>query len=174
MSHTAIVITVAYSITVVIGAAIAFGLFLSTKRRDNDETMDTARFGRRETAWLVIMVVALFALLMGTIFYVPYGESAGPNKQVVRVTGVQFAWSISPAEVKAGTPVEFLAHTEDVSHGFGVYRDGALQFQANMITGQTQKIVHTFDEPGTYDVLCMEFCGVKHHEMISTLEVTAP
>lgn len=171
MSHTAILITVAYSITVVIGAAIAFGLFLSTKRRE-DASGDTARFARRETAWLIIMVVALFALLMGTIFYVPYGESAGPNKQVVNVTGVQFAWSISPAKVKAGVPVEFLATTRDVSHGFGVFRDGKLQFQAQMISGETQKIVHTFKTPGTYDVLCLEFCGAGHHKMITTLEVT--
>lgn len=170
MSHTAIVITVAYSITVVIGAAIAFGLFMSTKGRDSG-TVDAAKFARRETAWLVIMIVALFALLMGTIFYVPYGESAGPNKQVVNVTGVQFAWSISPASVRAGTPVEFLATTRDVSHGFGVYKDGTLLFQAQVISGKTQRIVHTFDEPGTYDVLCMEFCGAGHHKMISTLEV---
>ena len=170
MSHTAIVITVAYSITVVIGAAIAFGLFLSTRRRHNG-AVDTVAFARRETAWLVIMIVALFALLMGTIFYVPYGESAGPNKQVVSITGVQFAWSISPAVVKAGTPVEFLATTRDVSHGFGVYRDGVLQFQAQIVSGQTQKVVHTFDEPGTYEVLCLEFCGAKHHEMVTEFEV---
>ncbi|MBM3678205.1 MAG: hypothetical protein FJW96_10040, partial [Actinobacteria bacterium] len=101
MSHTAIVITVAYSITVVIGAAIAFGLYMSTRSRD-DAAPDTATFARRETAWLIIMILALFALLMGTIFYVPYGESAGPRKQVVKVTGVQFAWSIAPAKVKTG------------------------------------------------------------------------
>ena len=41
------------------------------------------------------MFLALLALLLGTIFYVPYGESAGPNAQFVRVTGVQFAWAIA-------------------------------------------------------------------------------
>jgi cytochrome c oxidase subunit II len=171
MSDTAVIITVAYSITVVIGAAIAIGLWRSTRRRDLG-SVDTARFARTETAWLFVMIVALVALLMGTIFYVPYGKTAGEGKQVVRVIGVQFAWSISPASVKAGDPVEFLATTQDVSHGFGVYREGVLQFQAQVISGETQKIVHTFDKPGTYDVLCLEFCGAGHHKMVTTLEVT--
>ena len=172
MSHTAAVITAAYAIAVAIGSAIAFGLWQSTRRRDAG-VVDTEKFARKETAWLFVMIAALFALLMGTIFYVPYGESAGPDKQVVKVTGVQFAWAISPASVKAGTPVEFLATTSDVSHGFGVYHDGVLQFQAQVISGETQKVVHTFEQPGTYDVLCLEFCGVGHHKMTSTLEVTA-
>ena len=170
MSTTAIVITVGYGVMALIGSAIAFGLFLTTKRRD-DAPVDTAKFARRETGWLIIMIVALFALLMGTIFFVPYGESAGKNKQVVQVTGVQFAWSISPAKVKVGVPVEFLATTRDVSHGFGVYRGGVLQFQAQVITGETQRIVHTFGKPGTYKVLCLEFCGAGHHKMQTTLEV---
>lgn len=172
MNQTAVIITVAYSITVVIGVVIAVAIWQSTLRRDDTE-LDTRSFARRETAWLIVMIVALFALLMGTIFYVPYGQTAGPDKQVVRVTGVQFAWSVSPASVEVGRPVEFLADTRDVSHAFGVYLDGVLQFQVQVITGETQKIVHTFTKPGTYDILCLEFCGVRHHEMISTLEVTA-
>ncbi len=153
-----------------IGAAIAFASLPLDEGQPR--SVDTAKFARRETTWLFVMIAALFALLMGTIFYVPYGESAGANKQVVRVTGVQFAWSISPAKVKAGVPVEFLATTRDVSHGFGVYRAGVLQFQAQVISGETQKIVHTFRKPGTYEVLCMEFCGAGHHDMLPTLEVT--
>ena len=58
---------------------------------------------------------------MGTIFYVPYGETAGPQQQVVRVTGVQFAWAIERRSRRHGPPVEFLARSRDVNHGFGVY-----------------------------------------------------
>ena len=54
-----------------------------------------------------MMIVVLFALLMGTIFYVPYGDSAGPNAQYVRVTGVQFAWAVdAPQPIVTGTPVD--------------------------------------------------------------------
>jgi cytochrome c oxidase subunit 2 len=87
--------------------------------------------------------------------------------------GVQFAWAVTPAEVRAGVPVEFLMTTRDVNHGFGLYDpDGTFLTQAQVVPGQTQKLVWTFDEPGTYEVLCLEFCGAKHHEMVTTIEVT--
>jgi cytochrome c oxidase subunit 2 len=172
VNHTAVVITVAYAIACVLGAAVAIGIWRSTLRRDAGE-IEVGTWSRRETGWLVVVAVGLVALLLGTIFLVPYGKSAGPDKQVVRVTGVQFAWAIEPDEVRAGVPVEFLADSEDVSHGFGVYDDEhRLIFQAQVIPGRTQKIVHTFDEPGVYRVLCLEFCGLHHHEMKSTLRVT--
>jgi cytochrome c oxidase subunit 2 len=38
--------------------------------------------------------------------------------------------------------------------------------------GKTQKLVHTFSDPGTYEILCLEFCGVGHHKMTATFEVT--
>ncbi|MDH4347121.1 MAG: hypothetical protein OEW31_12380 [Thermoleophilia bacterium] len=177
MSDTAIVITVAYSVTVVIGAVISYAVFASTRGRAVGES-DSGAHVRRETAWLVIMVVALFALLLATIFYVPYGESAGANKQIVRIVGVQYAWAVDPADVAAGTPVEFRLESRGtngepaVNHGVGVYDpDGTLLFQAQVIPGRVQIVVHTFTEPGKYEILCLEYCGAKHHEMVTTFEV---
>ena len=170
MGQTAWIITIAYAIAVVLGSAIAFAIWRSTFSYDPEA--DTHTWSRRETTWLVIVVVGLFALLVGTIFYVPYGSSAGPRKQVVRVTGVQFAWAVAPTEVRAGVPVEFQLRTRDVNHGFGIYNpDGDYVTQAQVIPDRTQTLVWTFDDPGTYRVLCLEFCGSKHHEMITEFEV---
>lgn len=171
MSQTAIIITVAYSIAVVIGSAISIAIWRSTKRPLDGDRAGT--WSGRESAFLIGLTLALFALLLGTIFYVPYGESAGPNKQVVRVTGVQFAWAVdAPAGIKTGTPVEFLITSTDVNHGFGLYTSGGkLLRQIQVVPGQTQTLVHTFAEPGIYEVLCLEFCGAKHHEMVTEFEV---
>jgi cytochrome c oxidase subunit 2 len=171
VSHTAVIITVAYSIAVVLGAAIAFALFRSTARPLEEDR--SGMWSRRETTWLVIMIVVLFALLMGTIFYVPYGETAGPHGQIVRVTGVQFAWAIdAPQPIVTGRPVAFLARSRDVAHGFGVYNPkGVLIFQAQVVPDHEQKIVHTFTEPGVYTVHCLEFCGAGHQRMTSTFVV---
>ena len=118
------------------------------------------------------MVLALFALLMGTIFYVPYGESAGPNRAVrprhrrpVRLGGRR------PRQpLVTGRPVEFVARSRDVAHGFGVYNpDDVLIFQAQVVPDHDQKIVHTFSQPGVYTVRCLEFCGAGHHLMVSDL-----
>ena len=173
MSHTAVIITVAYSIAVILGAAISFAVFHSTTRPLGPDEDRTSAWSHRETAWLVIMIVVLFALLMGTIFYVPYGDSAGPRGQFVRVTGVQYAWAVDVAQpIRVGRPVTFVTRSRDVAHGFGVYNpDETLIFQAQVVAEHEQKIVHTFEEPGTYTVRCLEFCGAGHHEMVSTFEV---
>jgi cytochrome c oxidase subunit 2 len=171
VSHTAVIITVAYSIAVILGAAISFAVFRSTSRPLEEDRTET--WSRRETAWFVIMIIVLFALLMGTIFYVPYGDSAGPNAQYVRVTGVQFAWAIqTPQTLVTGRPVEFRARSEDVAHGFGVYNpDDVLIFQAQVVPDHVQKIVHTFTQPGVYTVRCLEFCGAGHDLMKATFVV---
>lgn len=171
MNQTAIIITVAYGIAVVIGSAIAIAIWRSTTRPLTEDRAGT--WTRRESTWLVVVILALFALLLGTIFYVPYGESAGANKQVVRVVGVQYAWAVdAPAGIKTGVPVEFLITSPDVNHGFGLYTNsGKLIRQIQVVPGHTQTLVHTFTNPGVYKVLCLEFCGAKHHEMVTTFTV---
>jgi cytochrome c oxidase subunit 2 len=171
MSHTAVIITVAYTIAVVLGSAISFAVFRSTARPLEEDR--AGLWSRRETTWLVVMIVTLFALLMGTIFYVPYGDTAGPRGQVVRVTGVQYAWAIdAPQPIVTGRPVAFYARSRDVAHGFGVYNPkGTLIFQAQVVPDHEQKIVHTFTEPGAYRVRCLEFCGAGHHLMESSFVV---
>ena len=182
MGSLAIVITVAYGIVVILGSILAIGLWRSTNRR---RKVDTHRLAERERSWLVAVFLALVALLFATIFFTPYGKTAGPGKvQVVRVTGQQFAWKIEPSTVKAGVRVEFAVYAIDVAHGFGVYTDKLeflFQVQAAPpdpskpagTPGPVTKIFHTFKTPGTYKVLCLEFCGRDHHLMEAQFEVTA-
>lgn len=173
MSSTAVVITVAYSIAVAIGAVLSIAVWRSTRRR-GEPGIDTERVERRERTWLFVVLAALIALLLGTIFSTPYGRSASRNAQVVRVTAVQFAWSIDPPTVQADRQVVFYLTSTDVNHAFGVYdAKGVLQFQVQVIPNRTQRYVHTFHKPGTYTVLCLEFCGVDHHKMQSSIEVKA-
>ena len=172
MNDTALVITIAYAVVVVLGSAAALAIAASTRSR---RQADPEAYAHRERNWLLVVLALLVVLLFGTIFFTPYGKSAGENRQIVRVTGVQFAWAIDPARVVAGLPVEFQLQATDVSHGFGVYdEDGVLQFQVQVIPGATQTAVHTFDEPGDYEILCLEFCGRHHHEMVATIRVEAP
>lgn len=170
MGRTATVIAVSYGIVALLSIALALAVWLSTRMRGR--SADTALLARREKSWLWIAVGLLVALLFATIFVTPYGESAPANKQVVRVTGFQFAWTFEPAVVRANVPVEFELTTPDVNHSFAVYDDdGVLLVQAQVVPERTQKLVYTFRKPGRYDVLCLEFCGFAHDVMRSTIEV---
>jgi cytochrome c oxidase subunit 2 len=174
MGTTALIIAIAYLIVVVIGAALAIVLARSTRARRRE--VDTAAVAHRERGWLVVVIVIMSCLLFGTIFLIPYGdESAAADAQVVQVEAQQFGWSIDPTSVVAGTEVEFRLTSIDVNHGFGVYDEaGVLLFQVQVIPGWTQRALYTFEEPGTYEILCMEFCGVSHHLMTGRIEVVAP
>lgn len=169
MNSTAVVIAVSFAVATVIGGAVFLVLWRSTVA---PEEVDQARLAHRERGWLLALLAGLLALLLGTIFFTPYGESTPPGAQVVNVEARQFAFSIQPGTIKAGEPVEFRLVATDVNHGFGVYtEDDEFVLQAQVVPDHVTNVVHTFDEPGTYKVLCLEFCGLDHHRMVAQFEV---
>ncbi len=160
-----------YLVTIVLGLTAAAAVAWSTLVRPRRPT-DPALLARRERLWMGGVLGGLAVLLFATIFFTPYGESAGADKQVVRVEGFQFGWEIRPAQVRAGIPVELRLRARDVNHGFGLYNpDGVLLKQAQVMPGREQRLVYTFKEPGTYRILCLEYCGFAHHVMEATIQV---
>ena len=84
------------------------------------------------------------------------------------MTGAQWYWEIDKAEVPLGKPVVFNAHTQDVTHGLGVVdSDGRILFQAQAMPGYVNQVQYIFSRPGTYRVVCLEYCGLAHHDMLS-------
>lgn len=171
MGTTAIAIAVTYSLSVIAGLWLAAGIWRST--REDRKELDAEKAAHREKGWLGIVIGFLVITLLGTILLVPYGESAGPDGQVVTVVARQFGFTITPAKVAQDRPVEFRMTSEDTNHGFAVTtQDNKLLAQAQIIPEHTQHLVYTFDDPGIYRVICFEFCGVGHHIMAAQIEVT--
>jgi len=102
----------------------------------------------------------------------PYtAQAAAP--QVINATGYQWYWDLDRDEVAAGTPVEFHVASADVNHGFGIYDEGGtLVAQTQAMPGYVNRLTHVFDAPGTYQILCLEYCGLVHHSMIAEILVT--
>ena len=171
MSSTAIVIAVSYLVATVLVGLIA--LVIGTSARTRGE-VDTALLARREKTWFVIVVVLLTTLLFATIFFTPYGRGSEAAAQVVDVNGRQFAWILSKRSVRAGERVQFRLTSADVNHAVAVYtKDWKLLFQVQVVPGKTQKYTYTFDKPGVYRIVCLEYCGSGHHLMETVLTVRA-
>jgi cytochrome c oxidase subunit II len=173
MNDTQVVIAVGYTALVIAVGVVAALVLRSTRSRPDGE-VDTGRLASLEGRWGAIVVAALGVLLFATIFSVPYGNTrGGEDAQHVTVTGQQFGWAVQPAEVEAGREVQFKLVSKDVQHGFGVYDGTELVFQVQVpAKGQTPQLyTHTFERSGTYDILCLEFCGAQHHAMRGTLRV---
>jgi len=171
VGRTALIISIAYIAAMVVVTALAVVVGVSTRTRGD---VDSGRLAAREKGWFVIAISLLTALLFATIFFTPYGKSAGNDAQVMEVKSLQYAWLLPGKPVTAGRPVEFRLTSQDVTHAFAVYTSGwKLLFQVQVIPGEEQRYVYTFAKPGTYHVACFEFCGIGHDRMQALLEVRA-
>lgn len=125
--------------------------------------------------WRMIVLWTLVLLFVPVIGYsltkLPYPASASPaNVVVVEATGQQWAWSVRPDTVPVGKAIEIRVTGADVNHGFGLYDpNNRLITQTQAMPGFTNVIRHTFAAPGTYRVLCLEYCGLGHHTMFSQI-----
>jgi len=137
-----------------------------------DEIAAGAARWRRGTLWgLVLLFVPTIAYSLTKTPYPSAGQTAAV---VVQATGHQWAWEVTPDTVPAGELVEIRVTGADVNHGFGVYDAGdRLITQAQAMPGYTNVLRYTFTTPGTYRILCLEYCGLGHHTMFSQLVVTA-
>jgi cytochrome c oxidase subunit 2 len=116
--------------------------------------------------WLGLLLVAGVVVLALTFFDLPYASGSGSKRTLVKVTGVQFVWSIVPDHVPAGTPIRFDVTSADVNHGFGIYdRHGHLLGSVQAMPGYHNELDLTFETPGTYRIRCLEFCGLNHAVM---------
>lgn len=123
-------------------------------------------------ALLIILVGGSYATLRH--FPIPLQHTPLGVHQVVDVVGQQWSWRITPDTVRAGSPVEFRVTSKDVNHGFAIYApDGRIATQTQAMPGFTNKIVYTFTRPGTYKIMCLEYCGVGHAAMTAAITVAA-
>ena len=79
---------------------------------------------------------------------------------------------MSQETVLAGQEVEFQVTSADVNHGFAIYKNKTrLLAQTQAMPGYVNKLRYKFTEPGEYEVLCLEYCGLAHHGMSAKFTV---
>lgn len=98
----------------------------------------------------------------------PGVEIRDDGRVVVTMVAEMFFFSPDPVEIPAGRPVTFRITSADVIHGLEVVGTNA---NAMVIPGYVSQFTLTFDEPGEYLILCHEYCGLLHHEMVGRLIV---
>lgn len=132
-------------------------------------------YGVRGKWFIFLAILGITVTLLSTSPY-PIADQEKTYEdnehQVVKVGAHQWYWTMVPNTVESGKPVAFYVTGEDVNHGFGVYDDNlTLVAQTQAMPGYTNKLIHTFDKPGKYKILCLEYCGLAHHAMITELTV---
>ncbi len=164
------------TLALVLALALVFLLVAVRSREPADAVkVQKASYGYRRGLFIGLVllgVVVAFASLRN----LPYtSASAAVPDQVINATGHQWYWDLDRETVVAGQPVEFRITSADVNHGFGIYdAENRLHAQVQAMPGYVNRLRFTFRQPGTYRVLCLEYCGLAHHDMTAQIEVKAP
>lgn len=164
---------VASLIFIIIIAAVFVWVFLNSSKKE-DYTKIVKKWYKTRKVYGMIVVLLMLVVTIYTLRELPSNEpvyEAGAEVHEVDVEAIQFGWNISETDFKVGDSVEFNVTTPDVTHGFGIYdEEMELIAQTQAMPEYENTVYMTFDDPGTYTILCLEYCGLGHHLM--TAEIT--
>src|SRR6516162_8599421 len=173
---TAMIQDSVWLISVILMAAIAV-VFLwvaasAGQEADAEAVQRQAYRVRAGWFWLLVAVIAIATVT--TLSALPYPDRAphAAARVIVRATSAQWAWTIEGPDLVVGKPVEFQVTSTDVNHGFGIYNPAMeMVAQTQAMPGYVNRLQLTFTAPGTYHILCLEYCGLAHHQMMTDLVV---
>ena len=169
--------SIAWQVTVacVVVLLLVFGYIAKNAGAKSEGGADSVA---RLRGWVFWVLVAVFVPTIGyTLTDLPYSpvHARSGEPVLVKAVGYQWRWEIDPLQVPARRPIEFHVSSADVNHGFAVYdADLKVVAQTQAMPGYTNVLRVSFDRPGTYRVLCLEYCGLAHHSMMTEITVTEP
>ncbi len=79
-----------------------------------------------------------------------------------------FAFDPATIEVPAGSRVTFFVTSADVMHGFSIPETDV---NTSVEPGWVSSVAHTFTTPGTFLLICNEYCGSGHQLMAAKVVV---
>ncbi|GAC1354216.1 MAG: cytochrome c oxidase subunit II [Polyangiales bacterium] len=154
-----------------------FYFFRFYRRREGEATVHLGVRKRQEV--FTIGSVLLLFLVWWVVGFYQYIDLYEPPKSAmdVYVTAKQWMWkfaypggrrAIGVLTVPVGRPVRMVMTSRDVIHSFYV---PAFRIKFDVIPGRYSETWFEATEPGAYEILCTEYCGVGHSRMRGTVVV---
>ncbi len=177
--HYVVVATTMLS-SLVVGLAAVFMFFRYRRRIPNQATEYVVP--NLPTEFLFVSVPLVFFLAWFAIGFRDFVWYTTPPKDTldVYVMGKQWMWKFSYPDgpngvnvlhVPAHRKVRLLITSRDVLHSFYV---PAFRVKMDALPGRYTQLWFEATKPGTYQVLCTEYCGLSHSTMLAEVVVMAP
>jgi len=156
------------------------GLFVVRYRRRNHGDQAVEGTPHHSTAleitWTVIPIVISVAIFI--LGFKSYMNMATPprNSYEIMVTGQKWQWFFeypngfvtSELHVPEDRPVKLTMTSEDVIHSVWI---PAFRVKKDVVPGRYTYTWFEAKEPGTYPLLCTEYCGTGHSDMLTVVTV---
>jgi len=168
-----------FIIAAILFIAIAVGMIIILFRYDHKRHPNAATFKGSipaEIIWIIFPTLIVIGMFISGWKSYLISRTPPPGTLDVEVTGRKWSWSFTYKNgiksdvlyVPASQPVFLSMKTLDVLHGFYV---PAFRIKRDLVPGMTTTLWFRTKDPGTFDVMCSQYCGVGHSSMHTTITV---
>jgi len=171
-------------LTVLLVLPIFAGItFFAIRFRDGRQVNRTYKGNRDrqlELGWMLIpFALTLIFFVWGAQMFVAH-KTPPADATEIQAIGRQWMWKfqhpggqaeINDLHVPVGEPILINMISQDVIHGLYI---PALRIQMETLPGRYTQLWFKADRPGTYRLLCSEFCGTDHSVMGGLLTIMTP
>ncbi len=145
-------------------------------RKKNPKPKDVKDNTRLEILWTAIpTILVLLMFWYGWIGYTPMRRIPA-GALTIKATGRMWSWNFEYENgkqseylvVPVGKPVKLELYSPDVLHSLYI---PAFRIKEDVVPGVNNVMWFQSDKPGEYDILCAEYCGLRHAYMLSKVIV---
>ena len=161
--------------------AVSIYAGLKFRARPDDEEDGKPIHGHTglEITWTAVPAVLVTAISIYSGLVLVDVEDIPEKHRTVEVSSVQFTWSFTYPDLELtsgelvlpiGEPVELKLTSRDVIHSFWVPE---WRMKQDAVPGVETRTVVTPTQPGTFEVVCTELCGLGHATMRARARVVS-
>ncbi len=92
----------------------------------------------------------------------------GDRRWELHVVARMWAYQMPPVELPAGSELDIYLTSGDVLHGFHIDRTNV---NLMAVPGTVTYARVRFREPGDYPIICHEYCGIGHQQMVGLIRI---
>jgi cytochrome c oxidase subunit 2 len=166
--------------TIVVVAAILFFIVRYRRRSDDEVPPQISGSDKIEITWIAVpTMLALVAFFFGARLYMDM-YAPPVNAMDVYIVARQWMWKaqhpegqeeIDELHIPVGQPVKLTMTSQDVIHSFFVPDFRAKQ---DVLPGRYTTMWFEASAPGTYRLMCAEYCGTNHAHMLGRIIAMDP
>jgi len=132
-----------------------------------------------ELTWTIIPLILVIAIFWWNFKSFISLETPPQGAYEINVTAQKWKWLFTypngyvteDLHVPAGKPIVLIMQSQDVIHSFFV---PDFRIKHDVVPGRINKVWFNAPEPGEHWILCAEYCGTSHSDMLAHLVVHDP